>query len=177
MSLVPISSDVDVPSGSKPQRHDGNDEDDGDDDNDDIMDTSDKPSSSSGTKRQQCHEENPGVYAAGSTPPSKRPKPMGKYGAKSNLKSDNHRTKFAHPVLTKERKEVKTPISGEEGNVSDGDPESLTCYAGGAQLGIYQCLLWLHHMYTCHSVIVCRNDCMACPESLACYAIQMNVKL
>ena len=121
MSLVPISSDVDVPSGSKPQRHDGNDEDDGDDDNDDIMDTSDRPSSSSGTKRQQCHEENPGGYAAGSTPPSKRPKPMGKYGAKSNLKSDNHRTKFAHPVLTKERKEVKTPVSGEEGNVSDGE--------------------------------------------------------
>ena len=56
-------------------------------------------------------------------------------------------------------------------------PESLTCYAGGAQLGICQCLLWLHHMYTCHSVIVCRNDCMACPESLACYAIQMNVKM
>ena len=121
MSRVLICLDVDVPSGSKPQRDDGNTEDDSDDDNDDIMDTSDKPPSSSGTKRQQCHEENPADYAAGSTPPSKRAKPMCKYGAKCNLKSDNHRTKFAHPVLTKEKKEVMTPVSGEEGNVSDGE--------------------------------------------------------
>lgn len=117
VSRVPISSDVDVPSGSKPQRDDGNDEDDSDDD---IMDTSGKPPSSSGTKRQQCHEGNPADHAAGSTPPSKRPKPMSKYGAKSK-KSDAHRTKVAHSVVTKERKKVMTPVSGEEANVSDGE--------------------------------------------------------
>lgn len=111
--MFPFSSDVDLPSGSKPQRNDSDDE----DDNDDVMDMSDKPTSSSGTKRQHHQEENPVDYAASSTPPSKRPKPMCKYGAKCYLENADHRSKFAHPALTKEKEEEKALVSGQIGNV------------------------------------------------------------
>ena len=81
------------------------------------MDMSDKPPSSSRTKRQHHQEENPVDYAASSTPPSKRPKPMCKYGAKFYLKNADHRSKFAHPVLSKEKEEEKALVSKEIGNV------------------------------------------------------------
>lgn len=133
MCVGSFSLDVDLPSGSKPQRDDGDDEDgnddDNDDDNDDIMDTSDKPPSSSGSRRQRRQEENPGDNAAGSTPPSKRPKPMCKHGTQSHLKSAEQRSKFAHPVLAKEEEEG-TPVSGEVTNVSDGEFHIHTVHFG-----------------------------------------------
>lgn len=120
----PIAVDVDLSSGSRPKRDGSDDEDDDDDyDNDDVMDTSDKPASSSGTKRPHRQEDNPSTCASGSSPPSKRPKPMCKYGAKCYQKGADHRSKFAHPVLTKEEKEEekeeegKSTMSGVGGNV------------------------------------------------------------
>ena len=102
------------------------------------MDTSDKPTSSSGTKRPHRQEENPTIGATGSTPPSKKPKPMCKYGAKCYQKSTDHRSKFAHPVSTKKEEEEegegKAPVSGEVGNVRmEGRWVGGTrvCYAGG----------------------------------------------
>ena len=130
MCVGSFSLDVDLPSGSKPQSDDVDDDEDGnDDDNDDVMDTSDKPPSSSGSRRQRRQEENPGDNAAGSTPPSKRPKPMCKLGAQSHLKSAKHRSKFAHPVLAKEEEEG-APVSGEVTNVSDGEFRIHTIHLG-----------------------------------------------